>query len=90
MVTPLGILKEDSHQENGFCTTVPSTELSLFESLSTEFIATSVLILLVCASWDTRNPNCQNLPTQFALAITGLGMIFVGLIISPNIQYTHQ
>ncbi|XP_059468913.1 aquaporin-4-like isoform X2 [Neocloeon triangulifer] len=76
LVTPLSIILEDSHHENGFCTTVPNAELSLSDAFCSEFVATALLILLVCASWDSKNPNCQNLPTQFALGITGIGMIF--------------
>ncbi|XP_065337150.1 aquaporin AQPAn.G-like isoform X1 [Cloeon dipterum] len=76
LITPAAIIREDSHQDFGFCTTVPNLELSTFSAFCTEFVATSMLILLVCSSWDARNPNSQNLPTQFALGITALGIVF--------------
>ncbi|XP_046396495.1 aquaporin AQPAe.a-like isoform X2 [Ischnura elegans] len=61
----------------GFCTTVPSRALSIFQILLAEGLATSILILTVCGAWDRRNANnIDSIPIKFGLTIVAVGLAF--------------
>jgi glycerol uptake facilitator-like aquaporin len=39
----------------GHCVTAPHDEISLFQACVVEFMATFIMALAICASWDPRN-----------------------------------
>lgn len=67
--------------ENGLCLTMPHSSLSDMQAVVLEFLATSVLILSVCAcAWDSRNASYHDsLPLRFGLTITLLAYSVVSL-----------
>ncbi|XP_059490930.1 uncharacterized protein LOC132205698 [Neocloeon triangulifer] len=60
---------------NGFCVSSPNPAITLTHAFMSEFFATAMLMLVVCAVCDQRNPNNQTVPLQIGLAITGLVLV---------------
>ncbi|XP_037048347.1 aquaporin AQPAe.a-like isoform X3 [Bradysia coprophila] len=44
----------------GLCTTIPRYDVTDFQALTIEFVATAVLILVCCAVWDERNSHLHD------------------------------
>ncbi|XP_071449185.1 aquaporin AQPAe.a-like isoform X2 [Hetaerina americana] len=79
LITPCDLLvAPDLVNPNlGFCTTVPSNALSIFQILLAEGLATSILIFTVCGAWDRRNANnMDSVPIKFGLTIVAVGLAF--------------
>ncbi|CAG2062984.1 unnamed protein product [Timema podura] len=66
VVTPDSILRSKSNGSCcALCVTLPHPELSAFQAVLAEALATSVLILVVCAVWDKRNErNTDSVPLE--------------------------
>jgi glycerol uptake facilitator-like aquaporin len=75
-MTPGAILEADGG-EYGFCVSAPNPAMTLTHAFMTEFFATGLLMLLVCAVCDSRNPHNQTVPLQIGLGITGLVIAIV-------------
>ncbi|XP_013104031.2 aquaporin-4-like [Stomoxys calcitrans] len=55
-----GLLKWIMSTEQGFCMTLPGTGISVGQAFAIEFVITSILIMVCCASWDMRNSKYQD------------------------------
>lgn len=78
MITPAEVLGAQHTAERGFCMTMPHEGMSLVQSVVFEFVATSMLILLCCASWDARNiGHIDSLAIKFGLSVMLLSMVAV-------------
>ena len=63
----------------GFCATAVHSDLSLPQAFLLEFVATSMLILVVCSVWDPRNQKINDSnPIKFALLIALISIAVVG------------
>lgn len=64
-------IMSQSLRDGGFCLTTVQSDLDPTKGVIFEFIATSVLILLCCATWDYRNNKWQDgIAMKFGFAIT--------------------
>lgn len=80
MITPAEILaaQQDHGGDRGFCMSLPHDGLSLAQALAFEFLATSMLVLVCCASWDPRNvAHIDSLAIKFGLSVSVLSMVAV-------------
>lgn len=78
VVTPADIFDPSNGTSVGLCTTSPHASLSEFQAVSIEFIATFILIFIVCGVWDPRNAKTtDSVPLRFGFAITALGSAVV-------------
>lgn len=60
-------------QSPGFCCTDPHPSLTAVQALGVEFLATSVLILVVCACVDPRNADrLDSAPLKFGVTLMTL------------------
>lgn len=86
LITPSNFTNT-GYEEHGLCTTVPNKELSIFQALLTEFILTTVLMLIVCSAWDPRNDHLHDSVTlKFGFAIFSLayaGVSYSGCSMNP-------
>lgn len=65
----------DPTASNLFCVTAIHDGLSPTQGLVTETVATGILILLCCASWDPRNAkNSDSTGIKFGLTVATLSM----------------
>nr|CAD7258471.1 unnamed protein product [Timema shepardi] len=74
VVTPDSILRSKSNGSCcALCVTLPHPELSAFQAVLAEGLATSVLILVVCAVWDKRNErNTDSVPLRFGFTVMAI------------------
>lgn len=80
-LTPPEIFDPTNGTGPGLCSTVPHPALTEFQAVSIEFLATSVLVLLICGVWDPRNAKLQDsVPLRFGFAISAIGSVVVRLI----------
>ncbi|XP_069679268.1 aquaporin AQPAe.a-like isoform X2 [Periplaneta americana] len=76
-ITPERVLKESSPNGSccAFCTSMVHPEVTPLQALLTEFLITSILILVVCAVFDRRNAhNSDSVPIKFGLTIGAIAM----------------
>jgi len=77
----------ESQSNGGFCLTVLHSELDPAKGVIIEFISTTVLILLCCATWDYRNSKwLDGIPLKFGFAVTLLSFTigpFTGCSMNP-------
>lgn len=67
---------------HGHCMTVIHPDVSITTALTIEFIATSILILIICSMFDPRNAHThESISMRFGLAICALAFSFVSDII---------
>ncbi|XP_051175447.1 aquaporin AQPAe.a-like isoform X2 [Leptopilina boulardi] len=85
IVTPISM--SDPKKKNEFCVTRLSEDVSSFQGLIVEGIATAVLMMIACAVWDKRNEkNTDSVPIKFGLAVTALATAagpFTGCSMNP-------
>lgn len=71
----------------GLCVTMPHSNLTAFQALAFEYIATTVLIMICGGVWDPRNAKHQDsIPLRFGFAIMAIGLIvgpFTGASMNP-------
>nr|CAD7444612.1 unnamed protein product [Timema bartmani] len=74
VITPDSILRSKSNGSCcALCVTLPHPELSAFQAVLAEALATSVLILVVCAVWDKRNErNTDSVPLRFGFTVMAI------------------
>ncbi|XP_017760333.1 PREDICTED: aquaporin-like [Eufriesea mexicana] len=61
-----------------FCMTDIHENLSTFQGVMTEFIATAILVLFACGIWDCRNSkNTDSVSMRFGFCVAALCTIFV-------------
>jgi aquaporin related protein len=64
--------------DHGFCMTLPNNEINDFQAFLVEFLATMLLILVLCSAWDKRNATKHDsLPIKFGLVIIVLALTAV-------------
>ncbi|XP_046742005.1 aquaporin AQPcic-like isoform X2 [Diprion similis] len=75
-ITPAELLHNgDLTSASSFCVTSIHSKISLIQGLLVETVATGVLILLCCASWDPRNArNSDSTAIKFGLTVTTLSL----------------
>ncbi|PSN42114.1 hypothetical protein C0J52_02960 [Blattella germanica] len=76
-ITPSRVLRESA--PNGtccaFCVNLLNEELTPLQGVLAEFLATSILVLVVCAVFDKRNAhNTDSVPIKFGLTIAAIAM----------------
>lgn len=72
LVTPHKHIRGEG-AEFGLCTTTVNPDITVYQGLAIEFLATSVLILICCGVWDPRNAKFHDsVPLRFGLAISML------------------
>jgi len=76
-VTPDSILKQ--HSPNGsccaMCVTTVHPEMTTLQGLLTEFLLTSILVLVVCSVFDRRNArNTDSISIKFGLTVAAIAM----------------
>lgn len=76
-ITPDRILKEQS--PNGtccaMCVTTVHPEMTSLQGLLAEFLATSILVLVVCSVFDRRNAhNTDSVSIKFGLTVAAVAM----------------
>lgn len=65
----------------GHCMSVVHPEVSLVQAVTIEFLATAVLILIICSLWDPRNAHTlESVSLRFGFAICGLVFALVSVI----------
>lgn len=86
-LTPSHIIRPVNATGPGLCSTVPHPDVTPFQAVAVEYIATSVLILMCCAIWDPRNAKYQEgVPLKFGLAIAAIASVagpFTGASMNP-------
>lgn len=76
VMTPADVLRPLGYEGPGLCVTVPREGLSPLHAVAMEYIATTVLILIVGGVWDPRNAQHQDsIPLKFGFAITAIGCV---------------
>lgn len=87
VVTPADVLKPLGFEGPGLCVTAPHPDISPFQAVAMEYIATTILILICGGVWDPRNAQHQDsIPLKFGFAITAIGCImgpFTGASMNP-------
>lgn len=68
-------------EKYGMCTTVPHPELTIFQALLSEFVLTTLLMLIVCSAWDPRNSHHDSLTLKFGFTIFSLAYAGVSNIV---------
>ncbi|XP_043668930.1 aquaporin-2-like [Vespula pensylvanica] len=78
-ITPNGMLHAGNPEDTiSFCKTDVHENLSVFQGLLCEIIATSILVFFACGVWDPRNEkNSDSVPMRFGFCITVLCFIFI-------------
>lgn len=77
-LTPVHVFQPDNSTEIGLCSTVPSADLQPLQAFAIEFLATSVLVLINCGSWNPRNALLQDsFPLKLGFAVATLGCVAV-------------
>lgn len=66
----------------GFCLTLPSAEMSIFNVICCEVLLTMVMILVCCAQWDPRNAKYQDSAGPLVMGITVAFLIIAGRSLS--------
>lgn len=80
LVTPALIFRPEDKEGPGVCSTVPNPDITTFQALLVEFLATTVLILVCCGVWDPRNSqNSDSIPLRFGFTITALALVTVSI-----------
>ncbi|XP_075145983.1 aquaporin-6-like [Haematobia irritans] len=59
-VVGFGLLKWIMATKEGFCMTLPGQNIGTGQAFAIEFIITSILIMVCCASWDMKNTKFQD------------------------------
>lgn len=68
-----------------FCMTLPSSDISPLQAFIVEFIVTSMLVVVCCAVWDSRNVKHQDsLPIRLGLTVGCL--IFSAVSVNFNLK----
>lgn len=76
-VLPKSFLPPES-EHNGFCVTMPHSEIGIIQAITIEFVITSTLILFTCSIWDPRNEKYrETLPLRFCFAVVCMGLTAV-------------
>lgn len=81
-IAGFGLLKAvSSSMPEKFCMTLPSSNLNQLQIFVVEFICTSMLVVVCCAVWDSRNLKHQDsLPIRLGLTVGCLIFSAVSLI----------
>jgi aquaporin related protein len=76
-VTPDSILKQQSPNGSccAMCVTTVHPEMTTLQGLLTEFLLTSILVLVVCSVFDRRNArNTDSVSIKFGLTVAAIAM----------------
>lgn len=79
VITPLELMYTTPETDSSsFCMTDVHVNLTSFQGVMSEFIATGILIFFTCGLWDCRNSkNTDSVPIRFGLCITMLCLVFI-------------
>lgn len=66
----------------GHCMTWPHPDVTVWQALGIEFMATMVLVLVCCGVWDPRNAHTHDsVGLRFGLVITALALVAVSVCV---------
>lgn len=66
----------------GHCMTWPHPDVTVWQALGIEFMATMVLVLVCCGVWDPRNAHTHDsVSLRFGLVITALALVAVSVCV---------
>lgn len=87
LLTPAAMFTESLEKGAGFCVTQPHANINLAQAVAVEFLATGVLILVVCGVWDPRNAkHHDSVAIKFGLTIATLALLsgpYTGASMNP-------
>ncbi|XP_035737458.1 aquaporin-like isoform X1 [Vespa mandarinia] len=78
-ITPSGMLHGGNPEDTiSFCKTDLHQNISVFQGLLSEIIATGILVFFACGVWDPRNEkNSDSVPLRFGFCVTVLCFVFI-------------
>lgn len=78
-ITPSGMLHGGNPEDTiSFCKTDIHQNISVFQGLLSEIIATGILVFFACGVWDPRNEkNSDSVPLRFGFCVTVLCFVFI-------------
>ncbi|KAK6634091.1 hypothetical protein RUM44_004699 [Polyplax serrata] len=85
-ITPADKLHANGFEQHGLCSTVPNPDISVVQALLSEFLLTSILLLVVCSAWDPRNAHHDSMSVKFGFSIYSLayaGGAYSGCSMNP-------